>query len=93
MSEEINKVDGIIKSINELSDAEKRELTIKVRTTNEGIKAYTSFLYGHGGLPLVDNDNNPPVPDSGNSTNANDQNAKESQDNNNQEDEQHDDWL
>ena len=43
-----NKVDAIISSINKLTDAEKRELTIKVRTTPDGIKAYTSFLYGIG---------------------------------------------
>ena len=46
MSEQVNKVDAIIKTINDLSNDEKRELTIKVRTTPEGIKAYTSFLYG-----------------------------------------------
>jgi hypothetical protein len=45
----VNKVDAIISSINKLTDEEKRELTIKVRTTPEGIKAYTSFLYGIGG--------------------------------------------
>ena len=45
-----NKVDAIITSINKLSVKEKRELTIKVRTTPEGIKAYTSFLYGIGGV-------------------------------------------
>lgn len=41
-----NKVDAIIKSINDLNNEEKRELTIKVRTTPEGNKAYVSFLYG-----------------------------------------------
>ena len=45
-----NKVDTVISSINKLSVKEKRELTIKVRTTPEGIKAYTSFLYGIGGV-------------------------------------------
>lgn len=50
MSDPINKVDTIINSINKLSVKEKRELTIKVRTTTEGIKAYTSFLYGIGGV-------------------------------------------
>jgi len=46
MLETENKIDEIIAAINRLSDEEKRELTIKVRTTTEGIKAYTSFLYG-----------------------------------------------
>jgi hypothetical protein len=46
MSERENKVDQLISAINHLSDKEKRELTIKIRTTAEGIKAYTSFLYG-----------------------------------------------
>jgi hypothetical protein len=46
MSEKENIVDKLIAAINNLSDTEKRELTIKVRTTTEGIKAYTSFLYG-----------------------------------------------
>jgi len=46
MSEKENKVDEIIRVINNLTDEEKRELTIKVRTTSQGIKAYTSFLYG-----------------------------------------------
>jgi len=44
-----NKVDAVISSINKLSVKEKRELTIKVRTTPNGIKAYTSFLYGIDG--------------------------------------------
>lgn len=87
MAEEIDKVDGIIESINQLSDAEKRDLTIRVRTTPEGIKAYTSFLYGFGGLPSVpvDNGNTPPIPDEGNPT------SKESQDNNNDTSEE--EWL
>lgn len=87
MAEEVNKVDDIIKKINGLSNPEKRELTIKVRTTPEGIKAYTSFLYGYSGLPLTpheDEDNNT-------STHANEPNAKESQDNNNPASEE--DWL
>lgn len=49
MSESVNKVDKIISDINSLTNKEKRELTIKVRTTPDGINAYTSFLYGIGG--------------------------------------------
>jgi hypothetical protein len=46
MAEERTKVDAIIKGINDLTDAEKRDLTIAIRTTEEGNKAYVSFLYG-----------------------------------------------
>ena len=46
MSEREKKVDEIFAVINHLTDEEKRELTIRARTTTEGIKAYTSFLYG-----------------------------------------------
>jgi len=51
MEKESTNVDAIIKGINDLSDAEKRELTIAIRTTTEGNKAYVSFLYGIGGTP------------------------------------------
>tara|TARA_R110000782_G_scaffold237188_1_gene323301 strand:+ start:17193 stop:17465 length:273 start_codon:yes stop_codon:yes gene_type:complete len=90
MAEEVNKVDDIIKKINGLSHAEKRELTIKVRTTPEGIKAYTSFLYGYGGLPSKENEDEHDE-DNDTSPHANDPNAKESQDNNNPASEE--DWL
>lgn len=46
MAEERTKVDAVIKAINDLTDAEKRDLTIAIRTTEEGNKAYVSFLYG-----------------------------------------------
>ena len=39
-------VDQIIQDILALSREGKKELTQKVRTTPEGIQAYTSFLYG-----------------------------------------------
>lgn len=46
MSEREKKVDEIFSVINHLTDEEKRELTIRARTTKEGIKAYTAFMYG-----------------------------------------------
>lgn len=56
MAKEKTKVEQVIEDINNLSEAEKRELTITIRTTPEGNKAYVAFLYGVGRV------NTPPTP-------------------------------
>lgn len=58
MAEEKTKVEQVIEDINNLSEAEKRELTIAIRTTPEGNKAYVAFLYGVGRV----NTPTPPTP-------------------------------
>ena len=44
--EQMKTPDGFIETINKLPAQGKRELSIKARTTKEGIKAYVGFLYG-----------------------------------------------
>ena len=39
-------VDAVIEAINDLKPDERQELTVRVRTTPEGIKAYTAFNFG-----------------------------------------------
>ena len=89
---EISRVDAIINGINQLKTEEKRELTIKVRTTPEGIKAYTSFLYGIGDplddVPPIDddtsddchNDSDDTPSSSGDDADSNDNNINSSED-------------
>lgn len=58
MAEEKTKVEQVIEDINNLSEAEKRALTIAIRTTTEGNKAYVAFLYGVGRVKTT----TPPTP-------------------------------
>ena len=77
MAKEPTKIDLIIDSINKLSDAEKRELTIAVRTTTEGNKAYVSFLYGVTSVassPVVEVPTEEPCETTENSTDNNSEN-------------------
>lgn len=86
---EISRVDAIINGINKLNNEEKRELTIKVRTTTEGVKAYTSFLYGLGNavdVPPVD------VPDCHDTTNIPDSTGSDADSENNNTNAS-EDWL
>ncbi len=62
MAEEKTKVEQVIEDINNLSEAEKRELTIAVRTTPEGNKAYVAFLYGKGRVATAPPEPPTPVP-------------------------------
>ncbi len=41
-------IDAIIESINLLSDEDRQTLTLKIRTTEKGIKAFQAFNYGAG---------------------------------------------
>jgi len=41
-----NTAESIITSINTLPDTEKKALPIFARTTENGVKAYVTFLYG-----------------------------------------------
>lgn len=62
VEEEKTKVEQIIEDINNLSEAEKRELTVAVRTTPEGNKAYVAFLYGKGRIATAPPEPPTPVP-------------------------------
>lgn len=41
-----NTVDTLIEAINNLSNEQLNDLAAKIRTTPEGIQAYTAFVYG-----------------------------------------------
>ena len=43
---ENNTVDTLIEAINNLSNEQLSHLAIKIRTTPDGIKAYSAFVFG-----------------------------------------------